>query len=253
MFGILWRLGITLAALGLFCVLRMDIVAPQVKLVTSKILSPGRIEAYLKTNPVRKLQIGAGPNHKPGWLNTDIEPIRDQVYLDATERFPLPDGSMHYVYSQHVIEHIPYESGQVMLRESFRVLAPGGKVRVATPNLKQFIGLFQETKSAEMRNYTSEKLRWHEWPATPDPECYILNQELREWGHRFIYSPKMLRASLEAAGFQNIRELAAGETDDDVFRSVEVRALQDVRDVNRFETLVFEAVRPPAPVTAMNK
>ncbi len=57
-----------------------------------------------------------------------------------------------------------------MLKESYRVLAPGGKVRVATPNLKKFIGLFQETNSQEMKTYT------------PDPECYILNQELREWG-----------------------------------------------------------------------
>ena len=59
-----------------------------------------------------------------------------------------------------------------MLKESYRVLAPGGKVRVATPNLKKFIGLFQETNSQEMKTYT------------PDPECYILNQELREWGLR---------------------------------------------------------------------
>lgn len=254
LFNILARLGITLAALGLFCVLRFDIVAPKVNLFKAQILSPSRIDAYMKANSVRKLQIGAGPSQKPGWLNTDIEPVREQVYLDATERFPLPDSSMHYVYSEHVIEHISYEQGQGMLRESYRVLAPGGKVRVATPNLKQFIGLFQEAKTAEMQNYTLEKLRWHEWPATPDPECYILNQELREWGHRFVYTPKMLRASLESAGFQNIRELAAGETDDPVFRSVEMRAFEDVRDVNRFETLVFEAVRPSAPaVAALNK
>lgn len=248
------RLGITLAALGLFCILRIDIAAPAWTKYKAQILSPGRIEGYLKTHSVRKLQIGAGPSHKPDWLNTDIEPSREQVYLDATERFPLPDRSLHYVYSEHVIEHISYQQGLGMLKESYRVLAPGGKVRVATPNLKKFIGLFQETKSQEMKTYTLEKLRWHQWPVTPDPECYILNQELREWGHQFLYTPKLLRASLEAAGFQNIRELAAGETDDEVFRAVESRAFGDVRDVNRFETLVFEAVRPPAAVaSAMNK
>ena len=31
------------------------------------------IERYASTG-VRKLQIGAGPNNLPGWLNTDIEP-----------------------------------------------------------------------------------------------------------------------------------------------------------------------------------
>ncbi len=54
------------------------------------------------------------------------------------------------------------------------------------------------------------------------------------------------------AGFQNIKELAAGETDDEVFRAVESRSFGDVGDVNRFETLVYEATRPPA-ASAMNK
>lgn len=250
----MYRLGITLAALGLFCILRMDLTEPAWMKFKFQILSPGRIEAYLKTHSVRKLQIGAGPSHKPKWLNTDIEPTREQVYLDATERFPLPDNSMHYIYSEHVIEHITYQQGLGMLKESYRVLAPGGKVRVATPNLLKFIGLFQETKTPEMQTYTLEKMRWHHWPVTPDPECYILNQQLRQWGHQFVYTPKLLRASLEAAGFKDIKEFSAGESDDATFRSVELRAFDDSRDVNRFETLVFEAVRPSAAVaSAMNK
>jgi len=252
----IYRLGITLAALGVFCLLRLDIVAPVWSKYKAQVLSPGRIDAYLKSHPVRKLQIGAGSSHKPDWLNTDIEPVREQVYLDATERFPLPDNSVHYVYSEHVIEHITYEQGLGMLKESHRVLAPGGKVRVATPNLMKFIGLFQEAKSTEMQTYMVAKMGWHEWPVTPDPECYILNQQLRQWGHQFVYTPKLLRASLEAAGFKDIKELIAGESDDPTFRGVELRAFDEVRDVNRFETLVFEAVRPPAAATvaaAMSK
>jgi predicted SAM-dependent methyltransferase len=250
----MYRLGITLAAFGLFCILRMDIVEPEWRKFKAQVLSPGRIDAYLKTHSVRKLQIGAGSSHKSDWLNTDIEPSREQVYLDATERFPLPDNAVHYVYSEHVIEHISYPQGLGMLKESYRVLAPGGKVRVATPNLMKFIGLFQETKSKEMQSYMLDKMGWHEWPVTPDPECYILNQQLRQWGHQFVYTPKLLRASLEAAGFKDIKELVAGESDDPTFRGVELRAFDEVRDVNRFETLVFEAVRPPVPATtAMNK
>jgi len=250
------RLGITLAALGLFGVLRMDIVGPKLNEYKCRILSASRIDSYLKANSVRKLQIGAGENNKPGWLNTDIEPVRDQAYLDATERFPLPDGSIHYIYHEHLIEHISYQQGQAMLKESYRVLAPGGKMRVATPNLRKFVGLFQETKSPQEQNYIVEKMAWHQWPVTPDPECYILNQQLREWGHRFVYTPKLLRASLEAEGFQDVKELSAGESSDAVFRSIELRAFSSVQDVNKFESLVFEAVRPATPATvaaAMNK
>ena len=99
-----------------------------------------------------------------------------------------------------------------------------------------------------------EKVAWHDWPATPDPVCYILNQQLRQWGHQFGYSPKMLRASLEAAGFLEIQELAPGATSDPVFRGIEMRAFSSVREINQFEAQVFEAVRGPAPAaSAMHK
>jgi hypothetical protein len=44
--------------------------------------SSGVIDDYMRANAVRKLQIGAGENNKPGWLNTDIEPTIGQAYLD---------------------------------------------------------------------------------------------------------------------------------------------------------------------------
>ncbi|HEU0122440.1 MAG TPA: methyltransferase domain-containing protein [Bryobacteraceae bacterium] len=252
------RAAITLAAAAFFCALRVDVATAawhkargSVKEAMDRRRAPGQIRDYIAENTVRKLQIGAGANDRKGWLNTDIEPIRDQAFLDATAPFPMPDGSMHYVYSEHLIEHLSYEEGQGMLRESYRVLAPGGKVRVATPNLVKFIGLFAEDKKDDARRYMSDKIAWHEWPATPDPECYILNQELRQWGHRFVYTPKLLRASLEAAGFREIRELQAGESDDPVFRGIELRSLSNVGDINRFETLVFEAVRPAQNVSAL--
>jgi predicted SAM-dependent methyltransferase len=255
------RIGISLAAIALFGVLRHDITTMVwkktnifVNLQLARFRTESQVEAYLRANPVRKLQIGAGENNKPGWLNSDIEPLNGQIYLDATERFPIPDSSINYVYSEHVIEHISYEQGLSMLKESYRILAPGGKVRVATPNLNKFLSLFNEEKSPEMQTYMVDKIAWHEWPSTPDPSCYILNQQLREWGHRFVYTPRLLRASLEAAGFQNIRELVAGESDEPTFRGIELRSFSNVRDINRFETLVFEATRPPAPTTtALNR
>jgi len=67
------------------------------------------------------LQIGAADNNKPGLLNTDIEPSIGQAYLDASKPFPLPDRSFK-VFSEQVIEHITYETGLVMLKESYRIL-----------------------------------------------------------------------------------------------------------------------------------
>jgi predicted SAM-dependent methyltransferase len=244
--GILARIAITAAAIGFVLLLRPDIASwalGKVQAEARVVASPRVVADYIRNNAVRKLQIGAGDNSKPDWLNTDIEPQSGQSYLDAGKPFPLPDRSFKYVYSEQVIEHLPYEQGLVMLKESYRVLAPGGAVRLATPNLTKFIALFQESKTPEMRDYLEAKLRWHKWPRTPDLECYILNRQLREWGHQFVYTPKMMRASLAAAGFSQIKEFPVGESDDPALRNLEDRANWEASGANAYEAMVFQAIR----------
>ena len=86
---------------------------------------------YVQTHVVRKLQIGAGDSRLVGWLNTDIERKEGLLYLDASQPFPLEDGSFHYVFSEHVIEHLSYDDGMKMLSESYRrrIFPPGARIR----------------------------------------------------------------------------------------------------------------------------
>ena len=212
----------------------------------SRISGPEAIRDYLKSHPVRKLQLGAGGNDPVGWLNTDIEPTRTVVYLDATDRYPFPDGSFHYVFSEHMIEHVPWEAGVAMLKECYRVLALGGKVRIVTPNLTKFVQLLAGGADAEAQRFIDAKLRLHHWPVTPVPGAYILNRQVREWGHQFLYDPATLRRSLELAGFKQITEYPIEEKTDPVFQEVEIRIRHPGSDlwvVNKWEAMAFEAVR----------
>ena len=235
---VLLRIAITAAILALFLFIRPDIAALLLA-QGRRLASPYIISTYLHQNTVRKLQIGAGEGSKTGWLNTDIDVQSGQAYLDAAKPFPVPDRSFRYIFGEHVIEHLTYEQALGMLKECHRVLEPGGKVRIATPNLLKFIELFQEPKTAEMRQFMKRKLEWHFWPQTPEPECYILNRQLRDWGHQFVYTPEMLRASFENAGFRDIREFRSGESDDPALAGLEGRS----SDVNAYETMVFQGVR----------
>ena len=65
-----------------------------------------------------------------------------------------------------------------------------------------------------------------------------------EFGHRFLYTPAMLRAVLEEAGFKSIRQYQSGESDDPALKLIEVRSESSVQESDRFETMAFEAVRP---------
>ena len=202
------------------------------------------IDAYVRDQPVRKLQLGAGAARHDGWLNTDIEPGEGLAYLDASKPFPLPDGSIHYIASEHVIEHLSYEDGKVMLSESFRVLAPGGKVRVATPNLLRFIELFQKDRSEPARVFAEGKLAWHEWPKEPPSAAIILNLQLSSWGHKFTFDPETLEAALARAGFTSIRQFEMSESDDPVLDGFEARTTGVNAATVRHETMVLQATKP---------
>jgi predicted SAM-dependent methyltransferase len=211
-----------------------------------RIKEPRVIRDYLESHSVRKLQLGSGGNDPVGWLNTDIAPTRDEVYLDATERYPFPDRSFQYVFSEHMIQAVRWEDGVAMLKECYRILAQGGKLRVVTPNLAKFVQLLTGNPDAEARRFIAAKLRLTGWPESPVTGAYILNRQVRDWGTQFLYDPTTLRKSLELAGFKQITEYHVNEKTDPVFREAEIRIRNDGSDlwvVNRWESMAFEAVR----------
>jgi predicted SAM-dependent methyltransferase len=202
------------------------------------------MERYLASTDVRKLQIGAGTNNLPGWLNTDIEPGEGQAFLDAMKPFPLPDNSLHYAYAEQVIEHLPFEGGMVMLRESHRVLAPGGKLRLATPDLRQLLALFdQKDTEAERRFMTAQLKMVGLTVKAPEQPLFILNVYFREWGHQFLYDQQTLQSALESAGFRDIRFLRHGESDDPELRNVERHIDVIGSDIDKYVTMIVQATK----------
>ena len=209
------------------------------------IRDPGVIRAYLDSNSIRKLHLGAGGNDPTGWLNTDLFPTRDEVYLNAAEPYPFRDGIFQYIFSEHMIQAIPWEGGVAMLKECYRVLAPGGKLRVVTPNLAKFFHLLTGNPDADAKQFMEAKIRYHGWPERHVTGAYIVNRQVRDWGP-FLYDPATLRKSFERAGFKQITEYRVDEKTDPVFREVEIRTRDEGSDlwlINRWESMAFEAVR----------
>ena len=205
-----------------------------------------RIDAYLRTHDVRKLQLGTGGNVYDGWLNTDIHDFlrtNEVVFLDVREPFPLPDASFDLVFSEHMLEHLTYPDGLRCLRECHRVLRPGGRIRVATPSLERLIRLYDPEPTDLQRRY----LRWSvdSFVAEADAPLpgFVLNNFLRDWGHRFVYDAQTLRHALETAGFVDVEEWPVGESGDPRLAGLE-RHLSDEAEFNELETMVLEARRP---------
>jgi SAM-dependent methyltransferase len=86
--------------------------------------------------------IGAGSFQHPYWTNIDYATEhyssvqKDFIHYDLMEMKPLPidNNIAEIVYSSHTIEHISDEAVRNMLKESYRILKPGGGIRLTTPD-----------------------------------------------------------------------------------------------------------------------
>jgi len=244
------RAVITLAAAALFLTIRPDyyhyVVDHARANYQRKIVTPKIIGEYMRANQVHKLQIGAGSNNPTGWLNSDIEPTSQQAYIDASKPMPFADGSFTYIFGEHVIEHLTYEDGLVFFKEAHRILAPGGKIRMVTPNLLQYVALFSEPDpehSPKTGHFVQRKLEAQDWAKTSDPASVILNNQMRWFGHQFLYTPALLRSSMEKAGFTQIRQYVAGESEDPILKVADFGPGTYYKDVNAYEAMALEATR----------
>jgi predicted SAM-dependent methyltransferase len=207
-----------------------------------------KIQAYLRTSQVKKLQLGTSRSPLPGWLNTDVVPqSSDIVYLDATQRFPLDDNSFEYAACEHMIEHIEFEAAMSMLRELFRILKPGGRVRITTPDLRVLLGLYSLEKTSDQNEYIG-------WITSrfgpPEQNCgapFVINNAFRSWGHQYLYDRETLEASMRSCGFEDLKCYKPGASVDPNLRGIESHgAVLANEAINQFESLVLEGRTPDA-------
>jgi SAM-dependent methyltransferase len=85
-----------------------------------------------------KLNLGCGHNKLDGFVNVDAAPqcAPDQVVDLETFPWPWADNSAEVIVLNHVLEHLgatPKVFLEVM-KELYRVCAPGGRVQIAVPH-----------------------------------------------------------------------------------------------------------------------
>jgi predicted SAM-dependent methyltransferase len=103
-------------------------------------------------------------------------------------------GSVEYVFCEHFIEHLTEEQGRGFLRECHRVLRPGGRLRLSTPDLRRVVDEYLASRTVE----------WHDVGWRPLTPCRMVNESFRLWGHRFIYDAPELAAMLASVGFDEV-------------------------------------------------
>lgn len=212
-----------------------------------------------------KLHIGCGATVVDGWENLDRSPTivlsripglrsalaaahlltpaqaravfpRGIVRADVRRGLAYPDGSASFAYSSHMIEHMARWQGLAFVRECFRVLRPGGRLRLATPDLAEWVENYRQGKAWTFGTPADAMMSsFGHFVERPGSGVRGLAQRLFTGAaHQWLYDTESLSHLLREAGFVDVERRAFR---DSVFPDIEL--LED-----RDGSLFVEGRRP---------
>jgi len=159
----------------------------------------------VETRAVRRLHVGCGRRPLAGWVNLDIESFAGvDVVLDAARELPFRD--VEAVYAEHFLEHLRIDAALAFLAHAHRALRADGWLRLSTPNLDWVLRM-QYDRAALGEEKAIRGLH--------------LNRAFHGWGHQFLWNREALELALEATGFEGRRFCRYGESELEVFASLE--------------------------------
>lgn len=158
-----------------------------------------------------RLNIGAGPDHKDGWVNIDngvdddiwthkgyegkpVYEVRSDIfdYLDSLE-----DDSVDEVYAGHFLEHFEYglndwqeKEAHRLLTSCHRVLKSGGIVGIVVPDMKEVLRCY-----------------FFDGRDLDDLCAGYIYSNVQPSQHKWCWDLRTLRRALERAGFEVTDEI----------------------------------------------
>ncbi len=92
-----------------------------------------------------KLHIGCGMRVIPGFKHVDIIDAPHIDYRCSVDNLcDFADGSVSLIYASHVLEHFGRHEVEAVLKGWYRVLMPGGIVRIAVPDFAAVVELYEQ-------------------------------------------------------------------------------------------------------------
>ena len=183
----------------------------------------------LPPGPV-KVNVGAGIEVAEGWINIDgslhalaaswPRPLLSRLYkrashvrraMDEAEyirrlknhRFifhdlsyglPFDERTVDFVFCSHVLEHFYRADAEKLVHEIHRVLKPGGRVRIAVPDLEHAVSLYQQGQRTDALEFFFTESNAH-----------VFSQ------HRYMYDYELMRTMLLEHGFADVTRCAYRE------------------------------------------
>jgi len=155
----------------------------------------GSLSALVSKLPVPAPKISYRLSSVKQWNSQDeyIHILRNHTFVfhNLSYGIPLPDNSVDYLYSSHMLEHLFREDAERLLGEAFRVLKRGGRIRICVPDLEYAISLYQQGEKEQALGF------------------FFMTSKAGYLGrHLYMYDFELIESLLKKAGFTQVDRCA---------------------------------------------
>lgn len=138
------------------------------------------------------LHLGCGKRYLPGWHHRDISsyPHVDKVG-PVEDLSDIRKETVDNIYASHVLEYFDRFEAKAVLNEWFRVLKPGGSLRLAVPDFQSLVGVYHDSDDIV---------------SILGPLFGRMSTGSENIYHRTVWDFRSLTAALEEAGFAEVEQ-----------------------------------------------
>lgn len=191
------------------------------------------------------VQYGCGYSAPSEWVNFDASPTlriqrlpllgglfrkrmkvsfpKNVKYGDIVKGLPLEDNSCDGLYCSHVLEHLSYEDFIRAIKNSYRVLKPGGTFRLVMPDLENLVRSYLENKNkgnpeASVAFMANTGIAFRQ---RPRGLIGMIRGTFGNAHHLWLWDTDAAIHELQQAGFKDIRKCGFNDSGDKMFHLVE--------------------------------
>lgn len=179
----------------------------------------------------------------------DVSWSRDILVHNVKRPLPYVTNSVEAVYASHLLEHLYREEANRLLVECFRVLRPGGILRIVVPDLRASIfeymgegtiGNRPSAKAITSADLLQQRLLLRNSKPPSGPLLYKLYSAFNDFhSHKWMYDAESLTKSFQEAGFGDVQNMACHAS-----RIVGIEGIEDPRRVLNGEGICIEGIKP---------
>ena len=205
------------------------------------------LKKFFALNPVERLHVGCGLGVFKGWCNVLYE--RNQEYgvprkvngawrlnYNLLKPWPWPKNSVSFIAGAHFIEHLDLNHCIRFSQEAFKVLKPGGVIRLSCPDLETYARNYIDGNKSFYENKEIKRACVFKAAETPS-QIFAAKAYDSGGAHKWFHDFSSLESVLRRSGYVNIRKCSRleGKTPD-----LDLLELSE----REIETVYVEAEKP---------